>query len=330
MKALALISGGLDGTLAAKVIQDRGIEIIPINFRIPFCHKKESHDSEFLASAIAVLGLCVRTVELAKDFLDVIRRPRYGFGSQMNPCIDCKILMLSKAREMMEHYGAQFVVTGEVVGQRPMSQHRQALLTVAKCAGLEGLVVRPLSAKLLPETIPERQGWLDRETLLDFSGRGRKSQLALAKQFAMRDYEQPAGGCLLTDPLFSRRLEDIIEHGELNLDNVALLKTGRHFRLGREAKLAVGRNEKENNELEGLMKPEDCLFWPQFLAGPTGLGRGAFDARLVELSMRIIAAYCRVPQNTLAQIACRSSGRSEILRADIVPLNESELTALRI
>lgn len=330
MKAVTLISGGLDGTLAAKVVQNLGIELIPVHFRIPFCHDKEGDDADILATASAVLGLAVREVELADGFLDVIRSPRYGFGSQMNPCIDCRILMLSKARDLMEECGAHFVVTGEVLGQRPMSQHRQALFIVAKRAGLEGLVVRPLSARLLPETIPEQQGWLRRETLLDFSGRGRRSQLALAKQFAVRDYAQPAGGCLLTDPHFSRRLKDIVEHGEMNLDNVELLKTGRHFRLSKHTKLTVGRNEKENRELERMMQPDDRLFMPHLLVGPTALGRGVFDAGLVEMSMGIVAAYCGVAPDAAAQIVCRSKGHAEILRTDIRPLDKSDFAVLRI
>jgi len=330
MKAIALVSGGLDGTLAAKLIQDQGVDVIPIHFRIPFCHNKENESAGILANTMPLLGIDVRMVELGEEFLDLIRRPRHGFGSHMNPCIDCKILMLSKAREMMVEYNANFVVTGEVVGQRPMSQHKQALLTIAKRAGLEGLVVRPLSARLLPETIPEREGWLNREALLDLNGRGRKAQLALAKQFSVHDYPQPAGGCLLTDPNFARRLKDVVEDGVFDLDDVALLKIGRHFRLGRHAKLVVGRNERENQQLERVVKPGDSLFAPQLVAGPTALGRGVFDDRLDELSMRIVAAYCDVPPGVLAQIVLGSTGQADVVRADIVPLSESELTALRL
>ena len=330
MKAISLVSGGLDGTLAAKLIQDQGVEVIPIHFRIPFCHNKEHDSTGILANPMTLLGMDVRMVELGEVFLDLIRRPRHGFGSHMNPCIDCKILMLSKAREMLAEYDAKFIVTGEVVGQRPMSQHKQALLTIAKRAGLEGLVVRPLSARLLPETIPEREGWLKREALLDLSGRGRKAQLALAKQLGVHDYPQPAGGCLLTDPNFARRLKDVVEQGDFDLDDVALLKIGRHFRLGRHAKLAVGRNERENQQLERVMKPGDRLFSPQLLAGPTALGRGVFDNALDELSMRIVAAYCDVPPGVLAQIALGSTGQADVVRADIVPLPESQLTALRL
>jgi len=193
----------------------------------------------------------------------------------------------------MRQKGAKFLITGEVLGQRPMSQHRQALELIAKEAQVEGLVLRPLSAKLLPATIPEKEGWVERNRLLDFSGRGRRPQMELAKKFGITDYQTPAGGCLLTDPDFAKKLKDLIKHKELDLDNIELLKTGRYFRLGSRAKLIVGRNERENNRISDLVKSGDYLFSPDAnTAGPTALCRGELDDGLIKLCCGITASYC--------------------------------------
>jgi tRNA-specific 2-thiouridylase len=242
MKAIALISGGLDSNLAAKLIQEQGIDIIPVKFKIPFLHgnKDEAGDN---------LSVKLKIIDIGNDFLKMLKNPEHGYGANMNPCIDCKILMLRRAKELMPEFGAAFIITGEVLGQRPMSQNTKTLYTIVKKAALEDLVVRPLSAKLLPQTLPEKEGWINRRNLLDFNGRSRKPQIELAKVFGFKDYAQPAGGCLLTDPAFSRRLKDLIIHQDLNINNVELLKIGRHFRLTSKTKLVVGRNEGENERL---------------------------------------------------------------------------------
>jgi len=201
-------------------------------------------------------------INAAKDFFEVLKEPEHGYGANINPCIDCRILFFKKSKELMDEVGASFIITGEVLGQRPMSQFRWQMDLIEKEAGLVGLVVRPLSAKLLPATIPEKMGWINRDRLLDIEGRSRKPQIALAKDLGMNDYPCAAGGCLLTDPAFARRVRDLIEHDELDLNNVELLKFGRYFRLSCEAKLIVGRDENENGRLSILARDGDYLFGP--------------------------------------------------------------------
>ena len=323
MKAIALISGGLDSTLAANLIKEQGVEVVGLRFKIPFCHDGNKSPSG--------LDIEIKEVNISDDFLKMLENPRYGYGSNMNPCIDCKIIMLSKARELMEQYGAKFIVTGEVLGQRPMSQNKQALETIVKKAGVEGLLLRPLSAKLLPETIPEREGWIRREELLSFSGRGRKPQIELARTLGIPDYAQPAGGCLLTDPGFSQRLKDLMAHDGLRGDDIELLKIGRHFRLSQTAKLVVGRNEKENERLLNLAREDDYLFMPtDELAGPTSLGRGILSEELIKLSCSITCRYCDLNVNNNIDIVYRRISEKENKVLRISPIEETRLSSLRI
>ncbi|MCX5704829.1 MAG: tRNA 4-thiouridine(8) synthase ThiI [Candidatus Omnitrophica bacterium] len=329
MKAIALISGGLDSILAAKVIQGQGVEVIPLHFKIPFCHKvKDSSRQSVLVKEN--LGLDLIKVDLEQEFLDVLKNPRYGFGSNMNPCIDCKILMLSKAKGLMQELGADFVVTGEVLGQRPMSQHKQALFLIPRRAGLEGLVVRPLCARVLAETIPEIKGWVRRDGLLNFNGRRRNPQVDLAKELQIKDYAWPSGGCLLTDPGFSRRLKELIEHKELNAREVGLLKFGRHFRLSPNTKLVVGRDEEEDNQLADLAQAGDYVFMPPETAGSTALGRGNFTQSLIKLSCSIIARYCDKPAGANVKISYRTAQDKEEKILEVFPLDDVELEKIRI
>ena len=322
MKAITLISGGLDSSLAAKLIKEQGIEVIGLRFKMPFCPPRNKDFSD--------IGIDIREANISDGFLEMMKNPRYGYGSQMNPCIDCKILMLCKAKEFMEQYGAKFIITGEVLGQRPMSQHTQALLNIAKRAGLEGLVLRPLSARLLPETIPEKEGWVKRDNLLSFSGRGRKQQIELARIFGIKEYAQPAGGCLLTDPEFSKRFKDLVSHEGLNQNNAELLKLGRHFRFSERAKLIVGRNEKENARLADLAGENDYLFMPYEIAGPTALGRGVFTDELVKLSCSITCRYCDLNGNTNVDIVYRRMSEKENKVLRISPIEETKLSSLKI
>lgn len=288
VKALALISGGLDSLLAAKIIYDQGLEVIGLHFNIPFCKLK-------IKEIFPDIGIKIKEIDLKEEFLKLIQHPRYGFGSNMNPCIDCKILMFSKAKELMGELGAKFVITGEVLGQRPMSQNKQALKLIKEKSGLDDLLLRPLSAQFFAPSFAEREGWVRREKLLDFNGRKRTAQMQLAKSLGIDKYATPAGGCLLTDPNFSKRLEELLVHKELDLDNLELLKVGRHFRIGEKARLVVGRDEKENNLLIQLAKPQDYLFSPQKdLAGPTCLARGLINPELIFLSSEITSAYTDV------------------------------------
>lgn len=334
MKAIALISGGLDSTLAARLIKEQGIEIVALNFKTLFClcdRDTTSGCANFAHETADNLGIELKIINVSKEFLDIVRSPKHGYGSNMNPCIDCRILMLKKAKEFMQETAASFIITGEVLGQRPMSQHKQALKIIEKESGLEGLVLRPLSARLLPETIPEEEGWVSRDRLLDFSGRTRKPQIELAKTLNIKDYPCSAGGCLLTDPQFAKRIKDLITHGELTLKNAELLKTGRHFRLSDKAKLIVGRDEKENERLVNLAKTGDYLFTPPYdIAGPTSLGRGIFTEELIRLSCSITCRYCDLNGKKNADIIYRKISDDKEMILDSLPLNESGINNFRI
>lgn len=323
MKAVALISGGLDSLLAAKLIQNQDVEVIGLCFQIPFCAAKKE--------ILSHLGIEIKYIDIKEDFLELLKNPRYGFGANMNPCIDCKIFMLQKAKGLMQEFGADFIVTGEVLGQRPMSQHRRTLEIIEKESGLTGLILRPLSARLLPETLPEKEGWVNAEALLDFSGRTRKPQMDLAKELKIEDYPNPAGGCLLTDPEFAKRLKEMMAHQELNMDDVELLKIGRHFRLAVHTKLVVGRDEKENEELVKLAKEGDYLFFPtDELAGPTSLGRGVFDEELIKFSCGITCRYCDLNGKTIAEIIYKRIPQQENKLLSTAAIEDNRLITLRI
>ena len=288
IKALALISGGLDSLLAAKLICDQGCEVIGLHFKIPFCKVN-------IKKSFPDIGIKIIEVDLGQKFLKLIRNPHYGFGSNMNPCIDCKILMFSEAKKLMFELGAKFIITGEVLGQRPMSQNKQALKLIRQKSGLDDLLLRPLCAQFFPPSLAEKEGWVRREKLLSFNGRIRTPQMRLALDLGLNDYANPAGGCLLTDPNFSKRLVELLVHDELNLENLELLKVGRHFRLGEHTRLVVGRDEGENNKLVQLAQTGDFLFSPQKdLAGPTALARGVISQELIFLSSQVTSAYTDV------------------------------------
>lgn len=285
MKAIGLLSGGLDSQLSIRLMLEQGVEITAVHFRTIFCTcpTKECCKS--------TLGLGISFVEFnnTKEFLEIVKDPPHGYGSGMNPCIDCRILMFKKAKRYMEEIGADFIVTGEVIGQRPMSQRRGAIELIENESGLCGLVVRPLSAQLLPQTIPEQKGWIDRNRLLAHSGRSRKLQISLASGFGMKDYPCAAGGCLLTDPGFTRRIKESFQYGEDSLSDVQLLKIGRHFRLFNKAKLVVGRNEMENKRITNLTRQGDILIEPFDVPGPTALLR---KGEFLDLALGICARYC--------------------------------------
>jgi tRNA U34 2-thiouridine synthase MnmA/TrmU len=323
MTALALLSGGLDSLLAAKLIQKQGIEVIGLHFLIPFSKDK--------SSSLSGAGIKIEPIDIRREFLGIIKAPPHGFGSQLNPCIDCKISMLKRTKELLPAFGAQFVITGEVLGQRPMSQHRKSLRLIEEESGLSGLLLRPLCAKLLPETVPEQKDWVKRDRLLGFSGRGRRQQIRLAREFGMEKYAQPAGGCLLTDPKFTLRLTDLLAHHAMDIENIELLKLGRHFRLSPKTKLVVGRNQEENEKILSLAEPDDFIFMPtQDLAGPTALGRGVFDNEMISLSCGIVARYCDLDGEKSAAVVVKQFGSQQESILESPALAEERILALRI
>lgn len=252
VKALVLLSGGLDSILAAKIVNDQDLLLQGVSFKNGFSTGAENRQAQLAGKEI---GIEVETVELPDSYLKIIKSPHHGRGSAINPCLDCRIYMLNHARKYMKEHGYDFVVTGEVLGQRPMSQHRQGLELVEKKSGLEGLLLRPLSAKLLAETIPEKEGWVDREQLFEIQGRSRSRQLELAEEYGLEEFDQPAGGCLLTEEEYGHRVEEAFEHKGKDFmarEDFDLLKHGRHFRLPEGSKAIVGRDEDENQQLAEL------------------------------------------------------------------------------
>ncbi len=302
MKAVALLSGGLDSILALKLILEQGIDMVALYLQLPFIEGKNKsrsrssrsrnrNGSEDYASATAErLNIPLIRLVAGDEYMQILRNPKYGYGSGMNPCIDCHIYMLRKAKLVAETLGAYFIVTGDVLGERPMSQYRRALALEDEEAGVTGKVLRPLSAKLLPKTIPEREGWVDRRKLLAIAGKSRKPQIALAKRYNL-SYPGPSGGCLLTYREFAARVRDMLVHNEpLTKNAVKLLKLGRHFRFG-HSKIIVGRNQAENEMLMQLREPGDYIFEVQGYSGPVTLLRGVKNSDAVNFASRLTVRY---------------------------------------
>lgn len=290
MKAVGLLSGGLDSTLAAELMVGQGIEVVALKFTSPFC-TCDQKDRCYAADVAERLGIPLIVFDKGKEYLHVIRNPKYGYGSGMNPCIDCRIFMFKKAKEVAEKAGASFIFTGEVLGERPMSQHKKALEIIEKEAALEGMVVRPLSAQLLPETIPEQKGWVDRSKLLGIKGRSRKPQIELAVKLSIGDYPCPAGGCLLTYKEFASKVRDLFEHeNEVSMRDIVLLKIGRHFRFAQN-KIIVGRNEEENKRLLLLKHRSDYTFEVPDCGSPLTILRGPKRNEAIAIAAKLTARY---------------------------------------
>ncbi|MCE5194930.1 MAG: thiamine biosynthesis protein [Nitrospiraceae bacterium] len=292
--AIALYSGGLDSTLAILAVLRQGIEVTAVKFLTHFgCDASDkSSCSKDPFSAGEKFGFEIKLSHLADKFIDIVKNPKHGHGRNMNPCIDCRILMLKEAKEFMKITNADFIITGEVVGQRPMSQMKNTLYKIDKEAGVKGLVLRPLSAKILEPTIPEINGIIEREKLYDFSGRSRKNQISLAKEFELTDYPMPAGGCLLTEPNYSLRLRELLMNNpNPTLNDLHLLRVGRHFRLSPSCKLIVGRDEKDNLSIEKLAKENDYLLTVENFGSPLALLSGEGCEEFVSLSASICARY---------------------------------------
>jgi len=295
-KAIALLSGGLDSTLAVKVLLDQGITVEALNFTSPFCTctgKNAGCKSEAVRVA-EEFKIPIKVMHKGIDYLELLRNPKHGYGKGMNPCIDCRIFLLKKAKEYMLETGADFVFTGEVLGQRPMSQRRDTLRVIEKESGLEGLLLRPLSAKHFKPTIPETEGWVDRDKLLSIQGRSRKEQFELAAELDVKNYPCPAGGCLLTDPSFVGKVRDVFDHSdELNLRDFRLLKLGRHFRIGERTKVIIGRNEVENELLERSVQPGEATV--RWSGGPSPLAAvlGESSGPMLERAGQILLRYTK-------------------------------------
>jgi len=319
-KAIGLLSGGLDSTLAVRLILEMGIEVLAINFVTPFCTCTKKGCQNEAKKVSEKFGIELKIIGFKEDYIALVKNPKYGYGKNMNPCIDCRIFMFSKAREIMEETSADFVFTGEVLGERPMSQNLRAMRIIEKESGLEGRLLRPLCAKYLPLTIVEKQGIVDRDRLLSITGRSRKPQISLAKSLGIDDYPCPAGGCRLTDPNFAKRLREAFEHNEDSLVDITLLRYGRHFRLSSGAKVIVGRNEEENKILESFASEERILLETKDFKGPIALIYKHNGKEDVELAARICLAYSDYDGNEKTIV---KTGRDREIFA--TPIGESEV-----
>lgn len=270
IKAVGLLSGGLDSTLAAQIVKSLGIEVYAVYFAMPWgcCNKTKAIE------AAMKLGIKFISLQLDERYLEIVKNPRYGRGSALNPCVDCRIHMFSRAAQYMRHIGADFVFTGEVLGQRPMSQMRQSMRKIEEGAGLKGYLLRPLCAQLLEPTLPESQGLIDRDKLLKISGRSRKEQIQLAEGMDIDGYIQPGGGCLLTDSNFSRRMRDTFDHGYRNFRETVALQWGRHFRINRDFKAVLGRDQEENDSLIRFAHRDDYVMQLGDHEGPVLILKG--------------------------------------------------------
>jgi len=294
--AVALLSGGLDSSLAVKMMIDQGIAVSAVHFTSPFCNctSKNAGCKNQAVKVAREFGVPIRVIHKGMDYMRMVQNPPHGHGRGMNPCIDCRIYMLKKVKEMIAGNGGSFVITGEVLGQRPMSQHRAAIGLIERESGLEGLILRPLSAQHFPPTVPEREGFVDRQKLLSFSGRSRKPQIDLAARLGVKDYPCPAGGCLLTDPVISARLRDLFAHvPDYELADLHLLKIGRHFRLRPHLKLILGRDKPENDHLRSMARPGMGVYKPVDFRGPTCLAAGNPDSQADRMIGELIAGYSR-------------------------------------
>jgi len=333
-KAVVMISGGLDSTLAAKLMLEQGVELCGLYLSAPWgcCDKTKA------MKVAAQLGIEFMVGKLTDEYIRVIRNPKYGYGSSMNPCVDCRIYMFEKAKELMAQIGASFLVTGEVLGQRPMSQMKNSMLLIEKQSGLGRLIVRPLSAKLMPVTVPEEQGIIDRDRLEAVSGRSRKPQMEMALKYGILDYPNAAGGCLLTDQQFGNRVRDLFQsQQDVDLEDMELLRLGRHFRT-KQSKLIVGRNEQENATLAEYLAPGRVLFVPENFSGPSVLMIGPPEEEVRQTALRLIAYYSRNEQiGPEAMVRCRIGAPREETRQPMeerLPLGgrieEAELERMRV
>jgi hypothetical protein len=335
--ALGLFSGGLDSILACRVIADQGIRLRGLKFVTPFFdHDLLDREEEYCRDVRHKYGLEVELVDLSQGYIELLRDPAHGYGKNFNPCIDCKILMLSRAKELMARYGASFLVTGEVLGQRPMSQRRDTLNVISRDSLCRDILLRPLSAQLMDPTLPEREGWVARDKLFGFSGRGRKAQIALARELGITEFPAPAGGCVLTDPNLAARIERFyqglfaIGSSDISAGDINLLLVGRQFRLPGGHWLILGRNEQENNRLLELREADDWLLHMPERPGPTALLRRAAqtvvgtEEEIPALAAGLVVRYGRknkgrlLPGQVLLQRGCEQQ-----IMADMPPLEDT-------
>jgi tRNA U34 2-thiouridine synthase MnmA/TrmU len=315
IKAVGLLSGGLDSALAAKLMLEQGIEVYAVNFTSPFCTctPKIAGCAAVVTAVRQLGGIPLKRVALKDDYLQMVKNPKHGYGSGMNPCIDCRSMKIQRAGEYMRKIGASFLFTGEVLGQRPMSQHGRAIGIIDEDSGFQGYILRPLSAAHFEPTIPEREGWISRGKLLGISGRSRKTQISLAGEKGIREYSCPAGGCLLTDKNFSEKIRDYFTFtNHPSMRDIPLLKVGRHFRLKSGDKVIVARNEHECKRMKNLCRSSDCLLVPFGFSGPVVILQG----RSLEAAVEKMLQYTKRSVQEASSASLFYRGKNKIVSLD--------------
>jgi tRNA-specific 2-thiouridylase len=323
VKCLVMFSGGLDSTIAVHLLKSQGLEVVGLHFVLPF-YSGQGNDHRSIRNRSEMLGIPLRIEEEGDDFLAMVKDPHFGYGKNINPCLDCRIHRLSKAADIMRQEGAAFIATGEVVGQRPMSQRRDCLDIIEKRTGLKGLLLRPLSAKLLRPTIPENEGWVDRSKLLSIGGRGRKDQITYAATHSLT-YPSPGGGCILTYEQTMRRFDDLMRYSPgFSLPDFKLLAYGRHFRISRNARFVIARDDAENGILEKLCCGEDYCLTMTDVLGPFGILRssGPVMQEDLEIACSIMARYSKARSHKEARVSI--SRNTEITVVSIRPATVEE------
>ena len=317
-KVVALLSGGLDSQLAVRMMQEQDFDVSAVAIKTPFCDFDCGRGCGFeIREKADDLNVNLKTVYLGDEYIEMLKNPKYGMGAGFNPCIDCRAMMFEAAKKHMDEIGAEFIISGEVLGQRPMSQHAPALRTIEKESGLIGKIVRPLSAGLLPATNPEKEGLIKRENLGMIKGRTRKNQLEMAKKYGIENPPNAGGGCLLTDPAFGLKAKDLFEHTKNpTINDIDLLKIGRHFRLDEETKLVVGRNKDENEMIKSIALPGDILLEAQDHVGPISILRGINASKHTKFASTVTLRYSDAPKNKQNFVTVKKENSVENILVD--------------
>ena len=308
-KVVALLSGGLDSQLAIKMMQEQGFDVSAVAIKTPFCDFDCGRGCGFeIRERADDLDVNLKTVYLGDEYIEMLKHPKHGIGAGFNPCIDCRSMMFDAAKKHMQEIGAEFIISGEVLGQRPMSQHAPALRTIENESDLVGKIVRPLSAALLPETDPEKDGLIKRENLGMIRGRTRRGQLDMAKKYGIENPPNAGGGCLLTEPHFGIKAKDLFSHTKNpTINDIDLLKIGRHFRLDEETKFIVGRNKDENEMIKAISLPGDILLEAKDFVGPVSILRGSNAKQHLKFASSITLRYSDAPNNEQAIVSIRDN-----------------------
>ena len=312
-KVVALLSGGLDSQLAVRMMQDQGFDVSAVAIKTPFCDFDCGRGCGFeIRERADDLNVNLKTVYLGDEYIEMLKNPKYGTGAGFNPCVDCRSMMFEAAKKHMDEIGAEFIISGEVLGQRPMSQHAPALRTIEKETGLLGKIVRPLSAGLLPPTDPEKEGLIKRENLGMIKGRTRKAQLQMAREYGIENPPNAGGGCLLTDPAFGLKAKDLFDHVKTpTINDIDLLKVGRHFRLDEETKLVVGRNKDENEMIKAIALPGDILLEARDYVGPISILRGKNASQHTKFASSVTLRYSDAPKEGQAYVVSNKDDNSK-------------------